>query len=37
MSRQAVLLEVRLVDAIAKTSVGKVNKVALRQKYLDGA
>jgi fatty-acyl-CoA synthase len=34
VGRQAVLLEVRLVDSIDRTSVGKVNKVALRQKYL---
>jgi len=34
VNRQAVLLEVKLVDAIDKTSVGKVNKVALREKYL---
>jgi fatty-acyl-CoA synthase len=34
VTRQAVLLEIRIVDAIDKTSVGKVNKVALRQKHL---
>jgi fatty-acyl-CoA synthase len=34
VTRQAVLLEIKLVDAIDKTSVGKVNKVALRQKHL---
>jgi acyl-CoA synthetase (AMP-forming)/AMP-acid ligase II len=34
VTRQAVLLEIRLVEAIDKTSVGKVNKVALRQKHL---
>jgi fatty-acyl-CoA synthase len=34
VNRQAVLLEVKLVDAIDKTSVGKVNKVALREKHL---
>jgi len=34
VNRQAVLLEIRLVEAIDKTSVGKVNKVALRQKHL---
>jgi fatty-acyl-CoA synthase len=33
ISRQAVLLEVRLVEAIEKTSVGKVNKVALRRRH----
>jgi fatty-acyl-CoA synthase len=30
----AILLHVRFVDAIDKTGVGKVNKVALREKYL---
>ncbi len=34
VSKQVVLLKVRFVDAIDKTSVGKVNKVALRDKYL---
>jgi fatty-acyl-CoA synthase len=34
ITRQAVLLKVKLVDAIDKTSVGKINKVALRQKHL---
>jgi fatty-acyl-CoA synthase len=29
-----VLLKVRFVDAIEKTSVGKINKVALREKLL---
>lgn len=33
ISRQAVLLKVRFVDAIDKTSVGKVNKRLLREKY----
>jgi fatty-acyl-CoA synthase len=36
VNRQAVLLEVKLVEAIDKTSVGKVNKVALRQKHAAG-
>jgi fatty-acyl-CoA synthase len=31
VTRQVVLLEVRLVEAIARTSVGKVDKVALRR------
>jgi fatty-acyl-CoA synthase len=34
ISKQVVLVKVRLVDAIDKTSVGKINKVALREKYL---
>jgi len=34
ISKQVVLLRVRFVEAIDKTSVGKVNKVALREKYL---
>jgi len=34
VTRQAVVMEFRLVDAIDKTSVGKVNKVALRQRHL---
>ncbi|HET9552423.1 MAG TPA: fatty acid--CoA ligase [Anaeromyxobacteraceae bacterium] len=33
VNRGALLLEIRFVDAIDKTSVGKVNKVALRQKH----
>ncbi|MDD2734328.1 MAG: fatty acid--CoA ligase [Desulfuromonadaceae bacterium] len=33
VNKQVVLLKVRFVDAIDKTSVGKVNKVALREKY----
>jgi fatty-acyl-CoA synthase len=37
VTRQAVLLEVRIIEAIEKTSVGKVNKVALRQKHVGGA
>ena len=32
--RQALLLEVKAVDALDKTSVGKVNKRALREKHL---
>ncbi len=34
VTRQAVVMEFRLVDVIEKTSVGKVNKVALRQRHL---
>ena len=34
LPRQAVLLAVKLVEAIDRTSVGKVDKVALRKKYL---
>jgi fatty-acyl-CoA synthase len=33
VNKQVVLLKVRFVDVIDKTSVGKVNKVALREKY----
>jgi fatty-acyl-CoA synthase len=33
VNKQVVLLKVRFVDAIDKTSVGKVSKVALREKY----
>ncbi len=35
-SKLVVLVRVRLVEAIDKTSVGKVNKVALREKYARG-
>jgi fatty-acyl-CoA synthase len=34
LPREAFLLKVRFVDAIDKTSVGKINKVALRARYL---
>jgi fatty-acyl-CoA synthase len=34
ITKQAILVRVRFVDAIDKTSVGKVNKVALREKHL---
>jgi fatty-acyl-CoA synthase len=34
VNKQVVLVKVKLVDAIDKTSVGKINKVALREKYL---
>jgi fatty-acyl-CoA synthase len=34
ISKQVVLVKVRQVEAIDKTSVGKINKVALREKYL---
>jgi len=34
VTKQVVLVKVRFVDAIDKTSVGKINKVALREKYL---
>jgi fatty-acyl-CoA synthase len=33
VNKQVVLLKVRLVEAIDKTSVGKINKVALREKF----
>ena len=33
VSKQVVLLKVRMVEVIDKTSVGKINKVALREKY----
>jgi fatty-acyl-CoA synthase len=34
LPKEAVLVKVRLVESIAKTSVGKTNKVALREVYL---
>ena len=34
VSKHALLVRVKLVEAIDKTSVGKVTKVALRQKHL---
>ncbi len=34
LPREAYLVKVRFVDSIDKTSVGKINKVALRMKYL---
>ena len=34
VNKHVVLLKVRFVDAIDKTSVGKVNKVMLREKYV---
>ncbi|HEY5995503.1 MAG TPA: fatty acid--CoA ligase [Candidatus Deferrimicrobiaceae bacterium] len=34
IGKQAVLIKVRFVESIDKTSVGKINKVALREKYL---
>jgi len=34
LPREAYLLKVKFVDSIDKTSVGKINKVALRTKYL---
>ena len=34
LPREAFLVQVRFVQAIDKTSVGKINKVALRAKYL---
>lgn len=37
VTKQVVLFKVRIVEAIDKTSVGKVNKVALRDKYLPRA
>ncbi len=36
ITKQAVLLKVRFVEAIDKTSVGKINKKALREKYQQG-
>lgn len=33
VSKQVVLMKVRLIEMIDKTSVGKINKVALREKY----
>ncbi|MFQ3621758.1 MAG: fatty acid--CoA ligase [Spirochaetales bacterium] len=36
LPREAILLKVRFVPSLEKTSVGKVNKVALRNKYLGG-
>ena len=33
LPKEALLLKVRFVEAIDKTSVGKINKVALREKY----
>jgi fatty-acyl-CoA synthase len=33
VSKQVVLLKVRFVETIDKTSVGKVSKVTLREKY----
>ena len=35
LPREAVLTVVRFVEAIDRTGVGKTNKVALREKYLD--
>ena len=34
LPREAFLIKIRFVDSIEKTSVGKINKVALRMKYL---
>lgn len=34
VNKQVVLLKVKLVDMIDKTSVGKISKVALREKYI---
>ncbi len=34
INKQVVLLKIKLVDQIDKTSVGKINKVALREKHL---
>ncbi|MBL0225322.1 MAG: fatty acid--CoA ligase [Geobacteraceae bacterium] len=36
VNKQVVLLKVRFVEAIDKTSVGKVSKVTLREKYASG-
>lgn len=32
--REAILLKVRFIETIDKTSVGKINKIALREKYI---
>lgn len=34
LPKESILLKVRFVDQVDKTSVGKTNKVALREKYL---
>ncbi|GAB6059718.1 fatty acid--CoA ligase [Desulfonatronum parangueonense] len=34
LPKEAVLIKVRLVETVAKTSVGKTNKIALREMYL---
>jgi fatty-acyl-CoA synthase len=34
LPREAFLIRIRFVESIEKTSVGKINKVALRAKYL---
>ena len=34
LPREAVLTVVRFVEAIERTGIGKINKVALREKYL---
>ncbi len=36
LSREAILVKVRFVEAIDKTSVGKVNKKVLRERYQNG-
>ena len=33
MAREGMLIKIKLVDTIEKTSVGKVNKKELREKY----
>jgi fatty-acyl-CoA synthase len=35
LPKEAILVRARLVESIAKTSVGKISKVAMREKYLD--
>jgi fatty-acyl-CoA synthase len=35
LPREALLTEIRFIDAVDRTGIGKVNKVALREKYLD--
>jgi fatty-acyl-CoA synthase len=37
LPKEAVLVRARLVESIVKTSVGKISKVAMREKYLDTA
>jgi fatty-acyl-CoA synthase len=34
LSKEVFLLKVKFVDVIDKTSVGKINKVALREKHV---
>ncbi|MCL2705866.1 MAG: long-chain-fatty-acid--CoA ligase [Spirochaetaceae bacterium] len=36
LSREAILMKIKFIQALDKTSVGKINKVELRKKYLPG-